>query len=152
MKKFILMFLLLSGIVFSQDLIFEDSFGNMVDTVSVDSGTAVTSALIKFNGHPEGVATLYCAGDSVSTTFLGGCIGEYQVYYGLTDARDSLWGVWNAFDDSVLVKGDLAQSYDSGTITGRETDLGNVWTLGSGVRFRFTPHFSGVILARIVFY
>lgn len=149
MKILTILFLLVS-LSFAQNLLWE----NGTDSVSVDSGTAVVSNVIEFNAHPEGVATLFLAADSTEADGARkGAIGEFQVYYGQSEAGDSLFGQYTAFTDSVLQDSDLAGgAYDSGTMTGRETDLGSVWTLGKGVRFRVTPHFTGTLVGLLFYY
>ena len=153
--KVLLILLLLVSFGFAQAPIF-GSVSAPEDTVTADSISTVSSILLKFNAYPEGVATLYMAGDSISGTPLG-VLGEYQIWYGINMTGDSLWGVWTAFSDSVLLIGDLDNgAYDSGTMTGRGTDLGAVWFLGLGVRFRFTANTAAanetLLLGRLLFY
>jgi len=99
-----------------------------------------TGTLIKFDANLEGVATLWVSADSLTddTSGVTGIYGEYQLYYGRSEAGDSLWGQWTAFEDSVVLYTDVGLQYDSNSMVGRETDLGNVWMLARGVRFRFT--------------
>jgi len=147
----LLLILSLCGLSQAQDWLFEGSTGH--DSVSVDSGGTYISKTIIFNAKPEGVATLFCAGDTSSGIPLG-VTGTWQVYQGLTATNDSLFGVATAFDDSVLVKGDLDNGeYDDGTLVGRGTDLGAIpWQLGTGVKFTFTVHYTGWFLARLIYY
>jgi len=152
MKKVILFLLMFSVGAFAQTWLFENSAGDIVDSTSVDSGTAVTTVVVDFNSYPEGVATLFCWGDTVSSTPMG-VVGEYRIWYGMDEAGDSLFGEWTALTDSVLEDGHFdGREYDSGTLIGNETDLGNVWNLGEGVLFRFTPHFTGYFIAKLLFY
>jgi hypothetical protein len=145
----VLLILMIVSLSFGQTTIFK----NKLDTVNVDSGSTYTSRTIIFNAYPEGVGTLFMAGDSSSGVPLG-VTGTWQIYYGKNAENDSLWGVATAFSDSVLVKGDLDNAeYDTGDLTGRETDLGAIpWKLGLGVKFVFVPHYTGWMLGRLLFF
>jgi len=136
MKKIILIMLLLVGLSYGQAGIFGTTDVPR-DTVTITDATEVESQLIIFNAYPEGVGTLFIAGDTTSGAGIG-YIGYYQNYYGNNVAGDSLWGIKTAFADSVLQDSDLDNgAYDSGTMTGREIDLGAIWNLGIGVKFFF---------------
>ena len=154
MMKFLISLLLilsLCGLAQAQDWLFVGDNGQ--DSINVTSGGTYVARTIIYNAKPEGVATLFCAGDS-SAANQAGVTATWQVYQGLSGAGDSLWGVATAFDDSVLVKGDLDNGeYRSGSIVGRETDLGAIpWTLGLGVKITFTVNYTGWFLARLIYY
>ena len=149
MQKIILLLLFFTSMCFAQTTIFT----NYMDSINVDSGTTYTSRTILFYGYLEGVGALFMAGDT-STGVPLGVTGTWQIYYGINSDGDSLWGVATAFADSVLVKGDLDNAeYSSGDLTGRATDLGAIpWTVGLGVKFTFVSHYTGWMLAKLLFY
>ena len=139
MNKVILFLLLMVSLSFGQAGIFGTTAAPS-DTSTILDSTAVESRLLLFNAYPEGVATLFIAGGD--TTYAPtGVIGEYQLYYGKNVVGDLLYGTWTEFADSVLLYADLDNGdYDSGTMTGLETDLGAVWKLALGITFRFTQY------------
>ena len=155
MNKVILFLLLMVSLSFGQAGIF-GTVPAPRDTVTILDSTAVESHLIVFNAYPEGVASLFIAGGD--TTYAPtGVIGEYQLYFGKNTIGDLLYGPWTAFTDSVLLYEDLDNGdFDSGTMTGQVTDLGSVWSVALGVKFRFTQYgtdgTSILLLGYLLFY
>ena len=145
-----LIFLLFPVLLCAQTTIFQ----NDLDSINVDSGATYISKTIMFNAYPEGAATLFMAADTNFGDDFYGTTGTYQIYYGLNADNDSLFGVANAFADSMILKGDLDNGeYDSGVLVGRDHDLGAIpWKLGIGVKFTFTPNHTGWLLGRLLFY
>ena len=141
---------ILTGILFFLLLLFSLCFGQEAifgtvsapqDTASLTDTDVLTSRIITYNAKPEGVGTLFMAGDTVSGDPIG-VIGEYQLYYGLNQHGQAMYGQWRTLSDSVLVKGDITVSgtVNSTNVTGRETNLAKdtYWSLSTGIRFRFT--------------
>ncbi|KKM66780.1 hypothetical protein LCGC14_1477770 [marine sediment metagenome] len=143
MKKFILVLLLFSLMLlpcFGQEAIF-GTVSAPLDTSRITNTGALTSRIITYNAKPEGVGTLFMAGDTVSGAPIG-VVGQYQLYYGLNQHGQAMYGQWRTLTDSVLVKADITTSgtYNTTNVTGRETNLAddNYWSLSTGIRFRFT--------------
>jgi hypothetical protein len=138
--KILLILLLLVSLGFGQEAIFGTAAAPQ-DTASLTDATATTGRLITFNAKPEGVATLFMAGDSVSGAPIG-VVGEWRLYMGKTLDGDDFYGPWRTIGDSVLVKADIVNPavYGTGTIVGRETNMAEEteWSLSKGVQFRFT--------------
>jgi len=105
MKKVILIVLILAFSLNAQGPIF-GSLATPSDIATLTNTTELSSRLILFNGYPEGAATLIMDADSLTGDPIG-VVGRFQLYYGLTDQLDSLWGVKRTLSDSVLVKGDI---------------------------------------------
>jgi len=138
--KTLMLALLFVGLSLGQEAIFGTTAAPL-DTFRITNTTVLTSRVITYNAKPEGVATLFMAGDTVSGAPVG-VVGEYQLVYGLNQHNQTMYGQWRTLTDSVLVKADI---YASGTITstnvvGRETNIATdtYWSLSTGIRFRFT--------------
>jgi len=137
MKKLILILVLLVGLSYAQEPI----FSGPSDIATLTNTTVTTGRVITYNVKPEGVATLFMAGDSVSGAPIG-VVGEWRLYIGKDSNADDMYGPWRTIGDSVLVKADISNpaAYGTGTVVGRETNMGEEteWSLSKGVQFRFT--------------
>ena len=140
MKKLILILtatLMLFGLSYGQSPIFTGPS----DIATLTNAVATTGVLITYNAKPEGVATLFMAGDSVSGAPIG-VVGEWRLYFGKDSNQDVMYGPWRTIGDSVLVKADISNpaAYATGTVVGRETNMAEEteWSLSTGVQFRFT--------------